>query len=79
MDKRLQELMEEFKEALNTSLAESDKVAAVVAKIKASGYDVFIVLEATVGFNEIPKEDVKHDKHINAADRRLLKSMRILG
>ena len=44
--------MEELGEAINNSLSDSEQIAEVITRIKAGGYDVFLLLEATVGFNE---------------------------
>ena len=44
--------MKELSEAVNHSLAESEAIAQVISRIKASGYDVFLVLEATVGVEQ---------------------------
>lgn len=43
--------MQELGNAINESLAESDRIAEAIGEIKRSGYDVFLVLEATIGFN----------------------------
>ena len=51
MDDKLKQLMKELGEAINESLYESEPIAEVISKIKAGGYDVFLVLEATIGFN----------------------------
>lgn len=52
MDDRLKELMQELGNAINESLSDSDRIAAAIGEIKRSGYDVFLVLEATIGFNK---------------------------
>ena len=44
--------MEQLGEAINNSLSDSEQIAEVITRIHAGGYDVFLVLEATVGFNE---------------------------
>ena len=51
MDQQLKQLMKELGEAINESLADSDQIAEVVTRIKEGGYDIFLVLEATIGFN----------------------------
>ena len=38
--------------AINESLSDSDRIAAAIGEIKRAGYDVFLVLEATIGFNK---------------------------
>ncbi len=52
MEDRLKELMQELGNAINESLSESDRIAAAIGEIKRAGYDVFLVLEATIGFNK---------------------------
>ncbi len=52
MDDRLKELMQELGNAINESLSDSERIAASIGEIKRSGYDVFLVLEATIGFNK---------------------------
>jgi hypothetical protein len=44
--------MQELGNAINESLSESDRIASAIGDIKRSGYDVFLVLEATIGFNK---------------------------
>jgi len=44
--------MQELGNAINESLSESDRIAAAIREIRRSGYDVFLVLEATIGFNK---------------------------
>ena len=91
VNQRLKQLMKELGEAINESLTEAEPIAAVIGKIKGEGYDVFLVLEATVGFNrheeeEQPKPEVvgarksvnaNPELKVNAQDLRFLKSLRI--
>lgn len=51
MDQQLQKLMKQLGDAINESLSDSEQIAEVISKIKSDGYDVFLVLEATIGFN----------------------------
>lgn len=44
--------MKELGNAINESLSDSDRIAAAIGEIKRAGYDVFLVLEATIGFNK---------------------------
>ncbi len=57
MEDRLKELMQELGNAINESLSDSDRIAAAIGEIKRSGYDVFLVLEATIGFNKREESD----------------------
>ena len=52
MDDKLKVLMKELGNAINESLSDSDRIAAAIGEIRRAGYDVFLVLEATIGFNK---------------------------
>jgi len=87
VDKRLKSMMKELGDAINNSLSDSDEIADVISRIKAGGYDVFVVLEATVGFNshsEDESEEALSTTALSAAefemtsqDLKFLKSLRI--
>ena len=52
MEERLKLLMQELGNAINETLSDSDRIAEAIGEIKRAGYDVFLVLEATIGFNK---------------------------
>ena len=51
VEEKLKALMQELGNAINESLSDSDRIAAAIGDIRRAGYDVFLVLEATIGFN----------------------------
>jgi hypothetical protein len=53
--------MQELGNAINDSLSESDRIAEAIGEIKRAGYDVFLVLEATIGFNRRDEDDDSDD------------------
>jgi hypothetical protein len=53
--------MQELGNAINESLSDSDRIAAAIGEIKRAGYDVFLVLEATIGFNKREESDESED------------------
>ena|SRR5579871_3773150 len=57
LEDRLKDLMQELGNAINESLSDSDRIAAAIGEIKRAGYDVFLVLEATIGFNKREESD----------------------
>ncbi len=57
MEEKLKDLMQELGNAINESLSDSDRIAAAIGEIKRAGYDVFLVLEATIGFNKRDDSD----------------------
>ena len=67
MDEQLRILMQELGNAINESLSESDRIAEAVGEIKRSGYDVFLMLEATIGFNK-REDDAESSKAEPTAD-----------
>lgn len=57
MEEPLKNLMQELGNAINDSLSDSDRIAEAIGEIKRAGYDVFLVLEATIGFNKRDEEE----------------------
>ena len=71
MEEPLKHLMQELGNAINDSLSESDRIAEAIGEIKRAGYDVFLVLEATIGFNrrdEIGDDD--DEESVEIAEER---------
>lgn len=64
MDDKLKVLMQELGNAINESLSDSDRIAAAIGEIRRAGYDVFLVLEATIGFNK--REEASEDGEVSA-------------
>ena len=57
MNQDLKGLVEEFERAINESVCESDRIAAIVTDIKRAGYDITLVLEATIGVTTRSDQD----------------------
>src|SRR5246127_849765 len=62
VEEPLKHLMQELGNAINDSLSESDRIAEAIGEIKRAGYDVFLVLEATIGFNKRDDADKASDE-----------------
>ncbi|MGA2990600.1 MAG: hypothetical protein ABSD88_09000 [Candidatus Korobacteraceae bacterium] len=81
--------MKELGRAINESISDSEQIAEVIAKIKSGGYDVFLVLEATIGFNKREENETAEpsslldlrksepDFKVSSQDLKFLKSLRI--
>lgn len=80
--------MKELGEAINESLADSDQIAEVVSRIKEGGYDIFLVLEATIGVSKQGEKPTDRTSLVttlstnpeftmNDQDLKFLKSLRI--
>lgn len=68
LDDKFKQLIKELGSAINESLSESDKIAEVMGRIRAAGYDLFLVLEVTIGFNR--NEDASRNRRNKIGSRR---------
>ena len=57
LDDNLKHLIKELGAAINDALSESEGINDAIQNVKNAGYDVFLVLEATIGFNKKPGAD----------------------
>ena len=79
LDDQLKDLMQELGNAINESLSDSDRIAAAIGEIKRSGYDVFLVLEATIGFNKRSEDSEEDSEESVELESPSPKSRRKLG
>jgi hypothetical protein len=88
VDQQLKQLMKELGEAINESLSDSEQIAEVVSRIKEGGYDIFLVLEATIGVSKQGEKATDKTSvvatlpsnaefKVNDQDVKFLKSLRI--
>ncbi len=90
LDDNFKRLIKELGDAINESLSESDKISDVLGRIRASGYDLFLVLEVTIGFNKqrgeanlIHRQKLNADLHqepvfhLTSQDAQFLRALRI--
>jgi hypothetical protein len=54
---RLRELIQQLGEAIHESVIESEQIAGVVQDIRKHGFDVLLMLEATIGLNEVASKE----------------------
>jgi hypothetical protein len=90
LDENFKRLVKELGNAINDSLADSEKIAEVLARIRAAGYDLFLVLEVTIGFNKRGETSLVHrqrlntesgqdpDFHITSQDAQFLRALKIV-
>ena len=77
--------MKELGEAINQAVAESDRISDVMGRIRESGNDVFLSLEATIGFTQretkqrTPRREMgpPGELDITSQDLQFLRSLRI--
>ena len=85
--------MKELGAAINDALADSAEINAAIQNVKKAGYDIFLVLETTIGVHRVEGEDTEDaenadhvpaaqtntDVHfkVNTQDMKFLKSLKI--
>ena len=68
MTSRLRELIQQLGEAIHESVIESEQIAGVVQDIRKHGFDVLLMLEATIGLNEVVALAKKGEGDTSAAE-----------
>lgn len=56
MNQKVKKLIQKLGEAIHESVSESEDIAVVVKSIREQGFDVLLMLEATIGLNEVEDE-----------------------
>lgn len=84
MNNQVKNLIQKLGEAIHESVSESEDIAEVVREIREQGFDVLLMLEATIGLNQVDDEDEKTASTEEAVegpftntDLSFLKSLRI--
>jgi len=89
LDDNLKQLMKELGAAINDALSESEDISEAIQNVRNAGYDVFLVLEATIGFNKRAKGEGTDDVtthglqsgemklKVTAQDLKFLRSLKI--
>jgi hypothetical protein len=92
LDDNFKRLIKELGDAIDESLAESDRIAEVMSRIRNVGYDLFLILEVTIGFNKRgevnmvhrqklsaePRPDPDPDFHLTTQDTQFLRALKIV-
>ncbi len=85
MNQKVKNLIQKLGEAIHETVSESEDIAGVVKNIREQGFDVLLMLEATIGLNEVEAsadeeaEEVtdETDGPFTSSDLTFLKSLRI--
>ena len=87
MNPDMKMLVEEFERAINESVCESDRIACIVSEMKRAGYDVTLVLEATIGVTATAEPEhatvssrsrsSNGEMHLTDQDNKFLRALRI--
>ena len=57
MNQEVKNLIQKLGEAIHESVSESEAIADVVREIRDQGFDVLLMLEATIGLNEVDDQE----------------------
>ena len=83
LNQKVKNLIQKLGEAIHETVSESEDIAVVVKNIREQGFDVLLMLEATIGLNEVEtgseatEETVETDGPFTNSDLTFLKSLRI--
>jgi len=85
LNQNVKKLIQKLGEAIHESVSESENIAGVVQNIREQGFDVLLMLEATIGLNEVDMESAdapnteeeEIDGPFTSTDVNFLKSLRI--
>ena len=59
LNQKVKNLIQKLGEAIHESVSESEHIAGVVKNIREQGFDVLLMLEATIGLNEVEDEEMQ--------------------
>jgi len=84
VNQKVKNLIQKLGEAIHESVSESEDIASVVRNIREQGFDVLLMLEATIGLNEVDESEAGEtveadqvDGPFTHNDVSFLKSLRI--
>jgi hypothetical protein len=73
LDDHLKQLLRELGHAINDTVSDSTRITNAIAGVRASGFDIVLKLDATIGLAKRKSDDAK----ITTLDRRFLESLHI--
>jgi hypothetical protein len=71
LDDNLKQLIKELGAAINDALSESEVISEAIQNVRNAGYDVFLVLEATIGFNRRKGESEEAGNGLKSGEMKL--------
>jgi hypothetical protein len=70
LNAKLRKLVQQLGEAIQETVSESEHIAGVVQDIRKQGFDVLLMLEATIGLNELEQQPEAALESSNARDQQ---------
>jgi len=59
LNQKVKHLIQKLGEAIHESVSESESIAGVVKNIREQGFDVLLMLEATIGLNDVAAREAQ--------------------
>jgi hypothetical protein len=59
LDDKIKQLLQQLGTAINDSISSSDDVNEHIQRIRDEGYNLYVVLDATIGLNRLDGEEVE--------------------
>jgi hypothetical protein len=81
----IKRLMKNLGESINETLADSPRINERLQEIRDAGYEIFLVIEAKIGFNRKDKQEIPQSAsadepvclRVTTEDVKFLKSLKI--
>jgi hypothetical protein len=84
LEDELKRRRKKLEAAINEALTDSPRVSEIIQDLREGGYDVFLIIEATVGLskrkdpeNSTRQEVTSTRLHLTSQDEKFLKSLKI--
>lgn len=83
MNQKVKQLIQKLGEVIHETVSGSEDIAIVVKDIRDQGFDVLLMLEATIGLNEVEttpeetEESAEESGPFSSSDVTFLRSLRI--
>lgn len=65
LNQQVKDLIQKLGEAIHESVSESDQISGVVKEIREQGFDVLLMLEATIGLNEVSEDEAADEAGVD--------------
>ena len=76
MDDRIKQLLRELGTAINESISGSDEVSRQIQNIRDQGYEIYVVLDATIGLNRQDEDEQGESEAVPQPETALVRAVR---
>ena len=82
-NEEIKKYKKELEVAINEVLTDAPEIKGAIEKIREEGYDIFLIVEATIGFNKCEdssSQEITHSSvklHLTSQDEKFLRQLKI--